>query len=139
MTRLVRNWKLALLAAGVLAAAPVLAAPGPAQLLQEYAQAAGAGPQPERGRTFFTSEHGSDWKCATCHGTPPVGTGRHATTGKAIAPLAPAFNPERFTDTAKTEKWFRRNCKDVVGRECTAAEKADILAWLVSLPAPAAR
>ena len=38
---------------------------------------------------------------------------------RPIAPLAPAFNAERFTDAAKTEKWFRRNCNDVVGRECT--------------------
>jgi hypothetical protein len=41
------------------------------------------------------------------------------------------FNPERFTDTAKVDKWFRRNCKDVASRECTAAEKADMLAWLL--------
>lgn len=50
-----------------------------------------------------------------------------------IAALAPRFNPERFTDNAKTEKWFRRNCNDVVGRECSAAEKADVLAWLLTL------
>ena len=47
--------------------------------------------------------------------------------------MAPAFNAERFTDAAKVEKWFRRNCNDVVGRECTAAEKADVLAWLSTL------
>ena len=58
---------------------------------------------------------------------------RHASTGKAISPLAPAFNPKRFSDAAKTEKWFRRNCNDVVGRECSNAEKADLLAWLISL------
>ena len=52
-------------------------------------------------------------------------------TGKTIAPMAVSANPERFTDEAKIEKWFRRNCKEVVGRECTAAEKADFLAWLV--------
>lgn len=34
---------------------------------------------------------------------------------------------------AKADKWFRRNCKDVLSRECTAAEKADVLAWLVQL------
>ena len=50
-----------------------------------------------------------------------------------IGPLAPAFNPQRFADAAKTEKWFRRNGNDVVGRECTAAEKADVLAWLLTL------
>ena len=39
----------------------------------------------------------------------------------------------RKTDAAKTEKWFRRNCNDVVGRECSAGEKADVLSWLASL------
>ena len=34
---------------------------------------------------------------------------------------------------AKTEKWFRRNCNDVASRECTAAEKAGVLAWLLAL------
>ena len=38
-----------------------------------------------------------------------------------------------FSDPAKVEKWFRRNCNDVAGRECTAGEKADVLAWLISL------
>ena len=63
----------------------------------------------------------------------PAAEGQHASTGKHIAPLAPAANPQRFTDAAKTEKWFRRNCKEVVGRECTAGEKADVLAWLLSV------
>jgi hypothetical protein len=52
-------------------------------------------------------------------------------TGKAIAPLAPAANAERFTDAGKAEKWFRRNCNDVLGRACTASEKADVLAYLL--------
>ena len=38
-----------------------------------------------------------------------------------------------ISDSAKVEKWFRRNCKDVLARECTAAEKADVLAWLMTL------
>ena len=59
--------------------------------------------------------------------------GKHAATGKTIGALAPAFNADRFTDAAKAEKWFRRNCKDVAGRECTAGEKADVLAWLLTL------
>jgi hypothetical protein len=54
-------------------------------------------------------------------------------TRKAITALAPSANPKRFTDSAKTEKWFRRNCKDVLSRECTAREKADVMAWLISL------
>jgi hypothetical protein len=63
----------------------------------------------------------------------PTSPGRHAATGKPIQPLAPAFNPARFTDPAKVEKWFRRNCNDVVGRECSAAEKADAVTWLMTL------
>ncbi|MFP5443986.1 MAG: DUF1924 domain-containing protein, partial [Betaproteobacteria bacterium] len=35
-----------------------------------------------------------------------------------------------FTDTAKVDKWFRRNCNDVLSRECTAMEKADVLAYV---------
>lgn len=30
-------------------------------------------------------------------------------------------------------KWFRRNCNDVMGRECTTVEKADVLSWLLTL------
>jgi hypothetical protein len=86
-----------------------------------------------RGQEFFTKTHGRDWSCASCHGAVPTQTGKHASTGKPISPLAPAFNAERFTDKAKTDKWFRRNCNDVVGRECTASEKADVLSWLITL------
>jgi cytochrome c553 len=115
-----------------LAAASAQAAT-PAELLAGYAAEAGAAPDAQRGRVFFTSRHGQEWTCATCHGNPPTGDGRHETTGKAIRPLAPAFNAERFTDRAKANKWFRRNCKDVVGRECSPSEKADVLAWLNSV------
>ena len=105
----------------------------PAQLLSQYSQQAGTRPDTSKGQQLFTSKHGREWACASCHGATPTGTGQHAATGRAIRPLAPAFNPERFTDAAKTEKWFRRNCNDVAGRECTAAEKADVLAWLLTL------
>jgi len=62
-----------------------------------------------------------------------TGQCKHANTGKLIAPLAPAFNPKAFTDTAKVDKWFKRNCNDVLSRECSAGEKADVLAYLNSL------
>lgn len=105
----------------------------PTGLSATYAAQAGAPPQPARGQQFFTTVHARDWSCATCHGTVPTQPGKHASTGKPIAALAPAFNAERFTDAAKVEKWFRRNCNDVLGRQCTAAEKADVLAWLLTL------
>ncbi len=86
-----------------------------------------------RGEQFFRATHGSDWSCSTCHTPNPIAPGKHAKTGKSIAPLAPAANPERFTSYDTAEKWFRRNCNDVLGRVCTAQEKGDVLAWLLSL------
>ena len=92
-----------------------------------------------RGQRFFLSKHGNDWSCASCHTSDPTRGGKHDVTGRAILPLAPAANPKRFTDAAKAEKWFRRNCRDVVGRECSALEKGDVLAWLGSLRTGAVR
>lgn len=86
-----------------------------------------------RGQQFFTTLHGNDWSCSSCHTRNPMQGGKHAVTGRPIQPMAPAANPDRFTDSAKTEKWFRRNCKDVVSRECSAQEKGDVLTWLQSL------
>lgn len=105
----------------------------PQQQLAYWSAQAGAPGQAARGQAFFNARHGGEWSCASCHGMPPTAAGKHASTGKAIDPLAPAFNPRAFTDIAKVDKWFRRNCKDVLSRECTAAEKADVLAYLGSL------
>ncbi|MDP2007747.1 MAG: DUF1924 domain-containing protein [Rubrivivax sp.] len=105
----------------------------PGELLAGYTAVAGAPAVAARGQAFFTSKHGREWSCASCHGATPVQAGRHAGTGKAIEALAPAANAKRFTDGASTEKWFRRNCNDVLARECSAGEKADVLAWLQTL------
>ncbi len=86
-----------------------------------------------RGEKFFTSKHGKEWSCASCHGAPPTKEGKHASTDKTISPLAPAFNSKRFTDEVKVNKWFKRNCNDVLGRECSSLEKADVMAYLNSL------
>ena len=105
----------------------------PAELLAGYAAQAGQPANAARGEAFFKASHGQEWQCTSCHGKSPMVGGRHASTDKAIEPLAPAANAKRFTDSTKTEKWFRRNCNDVLARECTAAEKADVLAWLITL------
>lgn len=122
-------------AAILVASATLPAAQGatPAELLAGYAAEGSAAPSPERGKQFFNARQGREWSCASCHGTVPTQTGKHASTGKPIDPLAPAFNVERFTDSAKAEKWFRRNCNDVLARACTPAEKADVLSWLLTL------
>ncbi len=86
-----------------------------------------------RGKQLFQSTHGENWSCASCHTDNPLADGKHAKTGKPIAALAPAANPSRFTNVDKVEKWFRRNCNDVLGRACTAQEKGDVLAYLMSL------
>lgn len=104
-----------------------------AQQLAQWSAQAGAPGDAARGQAFFSSKHSGEWSCSSCHGTPPTSTGKHASTGKAIDPLAPAFNPKAFTEAARVEKWFRRNCKDVLSRECSAAEKADVLAYLAGL------
>lgn len=128
---------IALLVAGLAGAA---AAATPVQIRDAYAaEAAGQTPafQPsaERGAAFFHRRFAvSDAMpaCASCHTEQPGNTGRHVITGKSIRPLAVAANAERLSDSAKVEKWFGRNCKEVVGRACSAAEKADFVQYLMS-------
>lgn len=117
------------------------AAETPRQLIDAYtaeaaAQTAGFRPSAQRGGEFFARKFGVSEKmpaCVACHTESPAQMGRHAVTGKEIKPMAPVANAERFTDKAKAEKWFRRNCKEVVGRECNAAEKADVVEYLAGL------
>lgn len=104
-----------------------------AQQLAHWSAQAGTPGDAARGRAFFDRKHDTQWSCASCHGTPATRPGKHASTGKTIDPLAPAFNPKAFTDSARVQKWFRRNCRDVLSRECTATEKADVLAYLAGL------
>lgn len=107
----------------------------PAAQLQRFETAAGTPGNVPKGQAFFNARHGGEWSCSSCHGAQPGQEGKHASTGKKIAPLAPGFNPRAFTDSAKVDKWFRRNCKDVLSRECSATEKADVLAYLISIGA----
>lgn len=107
----------------------------PAELLAAYQAKAAAPASPERGKTLFTTNFGQQmgWSCSSCHTADPTRPGRDDVSDKPIKPMAPGVNPHRFTDRSKVENAFRLNCKDVVGRECTAQEKADVLAWLISL------
>lgn len=125
-------------AAALVGVVPARAAT-PADISRSYEAAAQRGsPQfagfsAARGRAFFQSTHGAQWSCSSCHTENPLANGRHAKTGRTIAPLAPAANAERFTSLAEAEKWFKRNCNDVIGRECTPLEKGDVLAYLMQL------
>lgn len=68
--------------------------------------------------------------CVTCHTADLTQPGKQINTGKAIGPLAPSVDRERLTDPAKVEKWLTRNCRWTLGRECTASEKADFIAYI---------
>ena len=85
-----------------------------------------------RGETLYRAKT-ADMACATCHGASPKDTGKHATTGKEILPMAPSVNPQRFSDSAKVEKWFKRNCGDVLKRACTATEKGDFVSYMLTV------
>ena len=89
----------------------------------------------KRGEKMWAEKHldaesGKEMNCATCHGTDLTKAGSHYRTGKVIEPMSLKVNPERFTDEAKIEKWFMRNCKGTWGRECTVQEKGDFLEFL---------
>lgn len=79
---------------------------------------------------FTDPKSGRERSCATCHTGNLKDPGKHARTGKKIEPMAPAVNPKRLSDTGKVEKWFKRNCKWTLGRECTPQEKGDLLAFI---------
>ena len=69
--------------------------------------------------------------CTSCHADSPRSAGR-TPAGKSIEALAVSLTPARYTDPAKVEKWFKRNCNDVLGRECTPLEKGDWLSYMIS-------
>jgi len=112
--------------------APAAASPVD-ELLDTYASQ-GAGPfSADTGASLWSARHGAEGRsCASCHGADLTRAGRHATTGKVIAPLAPSANPERLTDRRKTEKWLYRNCKWTLGRECSVQERGDLLSHIRS-------
>lgn len=130
--------KILVIIAALLGAASA-AAETPQQVLAGYAaeaarQQAGFKPSAKDGAEIFGRRFAhspSMPQCASCHTENPARPGRHAVTGKDIKPLAPSANGARLTDAAKVEKWFGRNCREVAGRECSAAEKAHVLQYLI--------
>lgn len=115
-----------------LLAANMSFAASPQDLLTAY-EAKSAKAAPARGEKFFNAKHGKEWSCASCHDSLPNHETKHIVTGKVIQALSPSRNSARFSDPAKVEKWFKRNCNDVLGRECEAQEKADVLSWLMTV------
>ncbi len=117
-------------------AAPNAEAADPQTLLALYQQQSSVQGSAARGEKFFfakrTHSNGETVSCTTCHTENPKATGK-TRANKLIEPIAPVANPERFTDPAKVEKWFKRNCNDVLERACTEQEKADFIAFMLSV------
>jgi mono/diheme cytochrome c family protein len=93
-----------------------------------------AGFSAERGAAFYRATHTGGKQgaasCASCHGSTPQGKGQ-TRAGKAIEPMAVSKNPARYTNKDDVAKWFTRNCKDVLGRACTAKEKGDFITYMM--------
>jgi len=120
-----------------------LALAGPREdLLAQYASAAKAanpafaGFSAQRGQALhtqnFTTGKPDSPSCTSCHGTNPQAAGKNP-SGKVIEAVALSASPTRYTDPAKVEKWFKRNCTEVIGRVCSPVEKGDWLTYVMSL------
>lgn len=110
------------------------------QLVRYAAQARAAdsafsGFSAARGEQFHSARSGTGKPdtpaCSSCHGSDPATPGR-TLTGKTIEPVALSASPSRYADPEKVEKWFKRNCNEVLGRACSPAEKGDWLVYMQS-------
>lgn len=94
-----------------------------------------AGFSAARGETVFRNRFaGGDQRtpaCTACHTDDPRAPGRNAKTGRGIEPVAVSANAKRFTDIDEVEKQFGRDCKTVMGRDCTPLEKGDYITFMM--------
>lgn len=86
--------------------------------------------QQQWSQVYTNNKDGVKRSCTVCHTKDLRQVGKHTKTKKPIDPLAPSVNNERLTDAKKIKKWFKRNCKWTLGRECTAQEKGDFLMYI---------
>jgi cytochrome c553 len=105
------------------------------KLLQAYATQGANTADAEQGKqlwqkTFKADGEFSERSCASCHTRDLSVIGKHVKTNKTIKPMAPSINPERLSNSKKVMKWFKRNCKWTLGRECTAQEKSNLLLYI---------
>lgn len=99
-----------------------------------------AGPSAVAGKHFFNRQiklaNGKAAACASCHTSNPADEGKHMVTGKPIKPLSPMVNYRRFSDVEKVEEQFTLHCNDIIGSDCTAEEKANYIAYLLTEKTP---
>ena len=102
-----------------------------------------AGPSAEEGKAFFNNKvktaNGKETACASCHTANPADKGKNIVTGKAIQPLSPAVNTKRFSDFDKVEAKFSQHCFDILGEDCTAAQKANYITYVLTEKTPTAK
>ena len=113
----------------------------------------------ERGEAFYREPHvikgAGVWSCASCHLKDPRYSVRAHHTDipcrachvindwehpdpkhakkRVIDPFAPSANPIRLTDTQRVDNFLKLNCMLLMKRECTALEKGDVIAYLMSI------
>ena len=106
------------------------------EILNEYQKQEKTPFSVERGEKLFRTERvnskGDKVSCMTCHTDNAKKSGL-SRANKVIEPMAVSVNAERFTDRAKIEKWFKRNCNDVFERPCTTLEKGDFMKYMMSI------
>jgi len=99
-----------------------------------------AGASAEEGKIFFNNKvktkSGKEMACASCHTANPADSGKHALTRKTIKPLSPAVNAKRFADFEKVEAKFTQHCVEIIGNDCTAAEKANYISYVLTEKTP---
>lgn len=130
-----KQWLIVLLFGMQLPVVTTYAAPAIETLMQEYRQQGVMKGDPAAGKQlwnqkFSNNSAGQSRSCALCHTADPRAVGKHARTGKPIEAMAPSVNSKRFSDVKKVHKWFTRNCKWTLGRECSAQEQADVLLYI---------
>ena len=81
-------------------------------------------------KTYSGKAPFTERSCNSCHTSNLKNNGEHVRTGKTLKPLAPSINPASLSKVKKIKKWFKRNCKWTTGKECSAQDKADILAFI---------
>lgn len=99
-----------------------------------------AGPTVADGKFFFNRKiklgNGKEMACASCHTANPADNGKHVVTGKVIKPLSPTVNAKRFADFEKVEAKFTQHCTEIIGSDCTAAEKASYITYVLTEKTP---
>ena len=105
------------------------------ELLKNYASQGATKANAEQGKlmwqkTFKRKDGIKNRSCTSCHTKDLSASGKHIKTNKTIKPMSPSVNPQRLSKIKKVEKWFKRNCKWTLNRECSSQEKADFLVYI---------